>query len=397
MSTPGLTIAVVGLGFGQDFVPIYLSHPDVARVVLVEPDADRLREVGDRFAVPDRYGDVQEALDDPTVDAVHILAPVAFHADLSVAVLEAGKHCACAVPMATSLVDIDRIIAAQDASGASYMMMETSVYGREYLTVEELYRRGGIGALTLYRGFHIQNLDGYPSYWQGYPPMHYLTHALSPALALLDTTADSVRCQGAGRLTPERSTGGFDNPYPTEVGLFRLVGSDALADITMSFFQTARRYIEGFSLYGDRGGIEWPQDNEGELDHYDLLPPADGTRGNLILSSRLAPRDFPELLPPALARFTQISEVQLSGMSKPATVNAQHGGSHPHLVAEFIASIVEDRPARVDARRAAEWTAPGICAHESALNDGTTVQIPPYDRSTQYDRSTPIAGQEALT
>jgi len=43
-STPagtGLTIAVLGLGFGADFVPLYLSHPAVARVVLVEPDADR--------------------------------------------------------------------------------------------------------------------------------------------------------------------------------------------------------------------------------------------------------------------------------------------------------------------------------------------------------------------
>jgi hypothetical protein len=31
----------------------------------------------------------------------------------------------------------------------------------------------------------------------------------------------------------------------------------------MSFFQTARSYVEGFALYGDRRGIEWPIDNEG--------------------------------------------------------------------------------------------------------------------------------------
>jgi len=374
----GLTIAVVGLGFGQDFVPIYLSHPDVARVVLVEPDAERLAEVGDRFAVPDRCTDVQQVLDDPTVDAVHILAPVRFHADLSVAVLEAGKHCACAVPMATSLADIDRIIAAQAASGTSYMMMETSAYGREFLTVDELYRRGELGALTLYRGFHIQNLDGYPAYWQGYPPMHYLTHALSPVLALLETTVESVQAQGAGRLTPERTAGDFDNPYPTEVGLFRLVGSDALADITMSFFQTARSYIEGFALYGDRGGIEWPIDNEGDLTRFDLSPPAPGARGNPIATSALPPRNYPELLPAELAPFVVPSQVQLPGMAAPASVNAAHGGSHPHLVAEFVASIVEGRPPRIDAQRSAAWTAPGICAHESALAGGQTIHVPQY-------------------
>jgi len=378
VSSSGLTVAVVGLGFGQDFVPIYLSHPDVARVVLVEPDPVRLREVGERFGVVNSYPEIAGALADASIDAVHILAPVRFHADLSVAVLESGKHCACAVPMATSLADIDRIIAAQSASGTSYMMMETSVYGREYLTVEQLYRNGEIGALTLYRGFHIQNLDGFPSYWQGYPPMHYLTHALSPALALLDTTVESVQCHGAGRLTSERTAGNFDNPFPTEVGLFRLVGSDALADITMSFFQTARSYIEGFALYGDRGGIEWPQDNQGDLDRYDMYPPASNSRGNRVVASRMAPLDFPQLLPRELADYTQPAEHHLPGMTAPALVDAAHGGSHPHLVAEFLASIVAGRPSRVDAARAAQWTAPGICAHESALNDGKTIRIPQY-------------------
>ena len=48
---------------------------------------------------------------------------------------------------------------------------------------------GRLGALTAYRGFHIQNLDGYPRYWLGYPPMKYVTHALSPLLALASTPA----------------------------------------------------------------------------------------------------------------------------------------------------------------------------------------------------------------
>ncbi|HEY0240170.1 MAG TPA: Gfo/Idh/MocA family oxidoreductase [Friedmanniella sp.] len=374
----GLSVAVVGLGFGQDFVPIYASHPDVDRVVLVDVDPARLAEVGDRFGLTDRSTDVAEVLADPGVDAVHVLAPVALHADLSVAVLQAGKHCACAVPMATSLVDIDRIVAAQRASGTSYMMMETSVYGREYLTVAEVYRRGELGTPTLYRGFHLQNLDGFPTYWQGYPPMHYLTHALSPVLALLDTRVETVQSQGAGRLTPERSVGGFDNPFPTEVGLFRLAGSDVLVDITMSFFQVARSYIEGFALYGDRAGVEWPVDNEGDLTRFDLGPPAPGTRGNHVVTTALAPRDFPELLPPELARFVAPSEVLLPGMRAPVAVSAVHGGSHPHLVAEFIGSIVEGRPARVDAARSAEWTAPGVCAHESALAGGAAVQVPQY-------------------
>lgn len=378
MTGQQLTIAVVGLGFGQDFVPIYLSHPDVASVVLVEPDADRRQQVAARFGIPDGYADLADALTDPTVDAVHILAPVFLHADMVVAALDAGKHVACAVPMATTLADLDRIIAAQHRSGTNYMMMETTVFGREYQVVDEMNKRREFGDLTLYRGYHIQNLEGFPVYWQGYPPMHYVTHALSPILSLLDTTVASVRCQGAGKLAASNATGGFNNPYPTEVGLFTLRDSDVLADITMSFFQTARSYIEGFSLYGDRRGVEWPPDNEGDLTVFDMFPPSEGNRGNRIQTTSLAPQDFPERLPESLQQFVRESEIQLTGMREPTQLSAQHSGSHPYLVNEFVGSIAQNRPPLIDASRSANWTAPGICAHESALQGGAEVQVPHY-------------------
>lgn len=378
MTGQQLTVAVVGLGFGQDFVPIYLSHPDVASVVLVEPDAQRRQQVSARFGLAEGYADVADALTDPTVDAVHILAPVFLHADMVVAALDAGKHVACAVPMATTLADLDRIIAAQQRSGTNYMMMETTVFGREYLVVDEMNKRGEFGDLTLYRGYHIQNLEGFPVYWQGYPPMHYVTHALSPILSLLDTTVASVRCQGAGKLAAGNATGGFNNPYPTEVGLFTLRDSEVLADITMSFFQTARSYIEGFSLYGDRRGIEWPLDNDGDPTVFDMFPPSDGNRGNRVETRSLAPQDFPERLPASLQQFVRESEIQLAGMAEPAQLAAHHGGSHPFLVNEFVRSVVENRAPLIDAQRSASWTAPGICAHESALNGGAEIAVPDY-------------------
>lgn len=374
----GITIAVVGLGFGQDFVPIYLSHPHVAAVVLVEPDEDRRRQVATRFGIDEGYADLADALADPAVDAVHILAPVFLHADMVVAALNAGKHVACAVPMATTLEDLDRIIAAQQRSGTNYMMMETTIFAREYLTVSEMHERGEFGDLTLYRGFHIQNLDGFPQYWQGYPPMHYITHALSPILSLLKTTVESVQCHGAGTLAQTRTSGGFDNPFPTEVGLFTLRDSDVLADITMSFFQTARSYIEGFALYGEHRGVEWPPDNEGDLTIFDMLPPEPGSRGNRVTTTAHAPRDCPELLPAPLAQFTRESRVQLPGMLHPTRVGAHHGGSHPFLVHEFVSSIIENRAPLIDAYRSAQWTAPGICAHQSALAGGAAVAVPQY-------------------
>ena len=206
--------------------------------------------------------------------------------------------------------------------------------------------------------------------------MHYLTHALSPILALLGTSVESVTCHGAGRLAEHRRTGGFDNPYPTEVGLFSLRGRDVLADITMSFSQTARSYVEGFSIYGDRRGVEWPIDNEGPLTVFDMYPPAPDRRGNRVETSSLAVSDVTFALPPPLRQFVRPPKLLLPGMAAPVSVGADHGGSHPFLVHEFVRSIVTGGEPALGPRRSAAWTSPGVCAHRSALEGGARTQVP---------------------
>lgn len=174
-----IDVAVVGGRFGADFLPLYRHHPAVGRIGLVDVDPTTLAQVGDTYAVDDRFASLEELLASDRYDAVHVASPVRFHVDQSVAVLSSGRHCACAVPMATTLDGVRRVLNAQRAAGTTYMMMETMVFGREYLHIRDLHQRGELGALTFLRGAHIQNLDGFPPYWQGYPPLTYATHALS--------------------------------------------------------------------------------------------------------------------------------------------------------------------------------------------------------------------------
>jgi len=374
-----ISVAVAGLGFGEEFLALYRDHPQVHRLGIVEPSVDRLREVGDRHGLGDRFRHIEEVLDDDRWDAVHILAPVAFHAAFSIAVLDAGKHCACAVPMATELDDLRAVAAAQRRSGKNYMMMETAVYGREYRFVERLYRAGGLGDLTFYRGYHIQNLDGFPDYWLGFPPMKYVTHALSPLLALTDSVATDVVAHGAGRLSAER-IGDSGNPFPVEAGLFRLSNSDVLGNITMSFFQTARSYIEGFSCYGDLASVEWSGVEGEPVYMFETLPAgADSPlRGRRYERKEIVPPDAMSGLPEALIRYVTDYEFVPQDGSRPSTRRAHHSGSHPYLVDEFVASIVEGRTPRIDASTAAAWTAPGIVAHESSLQGGQRLPVPSF-------------------
>lgn len=372
-----IDVAVVGLNFGREFAPIYASHPDVGRVAVVDRDPRRLHDYADHFGMDARFTSLDDLLASGEWDAVHITTPVPLHAQHSLAVLRSGRHCACAVPMALSLQDCTAIVAAQRDTACSYMMMETSVYAREFFYASDLLERGELGEVTFYRGVHIQNLDGFPPYWMGYPPMAYLTHALSPALALTRARVDYVHCLGSGNLTTEQS-GDFGNPFPLESGVFRLSRDHLAAEITMSFFQTARTYQEGFSVYGTKASVEWPPFEDEPVITFRILDAEPGRRGRAVDAERITPRDRADLLPPAVAPFTRPTQYQPRTGGDTIPLVSHHGGSHPHLVHEFVRSIVEQRPSRVDAVTAAEWTAPGLCAHASAMAGGDAVRVPRF-------------------
>src|SRR4029434_4010873 len=96
-------VAIVGLGFGAEFIPIYQRHPNAEMYAICRCDEKELDECGDRFGVKARYTSYEELLKDPDVDAVHINSPIADHAPQSIAALKAGKHVASTVPAATTI------------------------------------------------------------------------------------------------------------------------------------------------------------------------------------------------------------------------------------------------------------------------------------------------------
>jgi len=357
-----MNIAVVGLHFGAEFVPIYGNHPDVGRVGVCDLDPRLMAEVADRHRVVDRFESLDQVLADDRYDAVHLFTPVPLHAEQAVSVLTVGKHCACAVPMATSLEDLNLIVDAQRASGKNYMLMETARYDRAFLYLAGMLERGALGELTFLSGHYFQDLEGaFPTYWRAVPPMHYATHSLSPLLALAKTRATAVTCLGSGRLRPDiQQPGG--NTFPLQCALFKLEGTDVAVQLTRSWFQIARHTTEAYSVYGDLRSFEWQQVENEEPVLFTMGAVKPGERGRPVSTERVDIPYRPDLYPPELAEF----------------MTGWHGGSHPHLAHEFVRSIVEDRPPVINAATAANWTAAGICAHDSAVLEGALVTIPGF-------------------
>ena len=160
--TRKIRVAIVGLGFGAEFIPIYQKHPYAEMYAICRRSQKDLDECGDRWGIKARYTTLEQVLADPNVDAVHVNSPIGDHAPQSLAALQAGKHVACTVPMATTVEECKALVEAQRKSGKVYMMMETVVYSREYLFAKELYDKGELGRIQFLRGSHQQDMEGWP-------------------------------------------------------------------------------------------------------------------------------------------------------------------------------------------------------------------------------------------
>ena len=374
-----INVALAGLSFGAEFAPIFLHHPNVESLTICDSDAEALRKIGDRFEVENRVSDLDDVLQDDDIDAVHLVTPIPLHAEQTIAVLNAGKHCACTVPMATNIDDLNAIVAAQRESGKVYMGMETAVYTRRFMYVQEMLSNDEIGRIQFLRGAHYQDMEYWPPYWMGLPPMHYATHAVSPVLALAETQARAVHCFGSGVMRPELHEQ-YNNPFPIETAIFELDHEQPLAaEITRSLFHTARGYTESFNVYGEKATFEWEQIEEEDPVVFRMTPAAASWgRGNEITVERVTVPDRQNLLPQEIARFTQRGVYDETQSHLSFLQGGGHGGSHPHMVHEFVSSIVEERQPWPDALTTAAWTAAGICAHDSAMNGGARIEIPQF-------------------
>lgn len=362
-------VGLVGLGFGAEFIPIYQAHPRAEIAAICQRTKSKLDEVGDRFGVANRYTDFNEVLGDPDVDFVHINSPIPDHAPMSIAALQAGKHVMCTVPMATTVDECREIVQVVKETGLKYMMAETVVYSREYLFIKEMYDKGELGKIQYMQASHPQDMEGWPDYWKDMIPMHYATHVVSPVLAMVDGLAEYVSCLGSGTVHDEvaKRSG---NTFAVESCHIKIKHSDVGAHIWRFLWDTARQYRESIDVYGSKKSFEWPLiEGEDPVLHTAKKPEPE-------IPSRVSVPDYAHRLPDPIQKFTQsiadaehLSFIQGGG----------HGGSHPHLVNEFVSALVEDREPFPNAQQAANWTSVGICAHQSALKGGERVDIPDFE------------------
>ncbi len=372
-----INVALVGLGFGGAFAAIYKEHPNVGEVTLFDTNPEVLQNTCNHVGGARTADSFDAILTDPSIDAVHLVTPIPLHADQTVAVLEAGKHCACTVPMATSLDDIRRIVKAKRMSGKNYMMMETTLYTYQFFYAKHMKETGEFGKIQFFRGSHYQDMANWPDYWMGLPPFWYGTHAIAPMIGLSDSRICRVNCFGSGTMA-EWMVQKYGNPYPIETALFEFENG-LKGEATRSLFETARVYQEGMHVFGSKKSFEWGFADGDDPIITTLCEPTD-RRGRPTTAEVTPMPNYYADLPEELRHFTVGRNYDplnpQDSLKKGA--GAGHHGSHAHLVNEFVMSCVEERKPWIDEKLGGNITAAGLCAHESALKNGDPVIVPRF-------------------
>jgi predicted dehydrogenase len=203
------TVAIAGCGIGRAHIEGCRAHPHKFRLLaLCDVDARRLAAVGEEFAIARRTTSFDEILRMDDVDIVVICTPPALHVAQTLAALAAGKDVVCEKPLAGSLAEIDRVIAAERQAPGRVLpvfqyrfgngvrkakrIIELGLAGKPYLaTVETGWRRtpeyyatvwrqrwdAALGGVLLSQAIHAHDL---------------LTYLIGPVASVFARTATRV-------------------------------------------------------------------------------------------------------------------------------------------------------------------------------------------------------------
>lgn len=351
-----LRIGIVGGGFGAAFH--WHQHPGCIVEAVSDLRADRRQHLMNIYQCAKSYESLEVLIQDDNIDAVAVFTEAPNHVRHCVAVMGTGKHCISAVPAAVTLEECAELVEAKRRHGVRYMMAETSYYRWPTITMRQLvadgtfgeiryseaeYYHPGIGAA----GDGLSTWDGERTWRWGYPPMLYPTHSTSFLVGVTRERLVSVSCLGTPGADPAFRDNAYGNPFDNASALFATDRGNMLRCNVM------------WNVWSHGERAQWC----GERTAYFM----DGWAGQ------------PQVLCIANQPDVHTQPDYWHMVPETMRVDSGHGASHPFLTHEFIMALLEDREPAVDVYEAVAMTAPGIVAHQSALQQGERLQVPSFD------------------
>jgi predicted dehydrogenase len=404
----GIRLGICGAGqFADAFIELFAAHPLVDEVVLADLIPERVERAASLYGIKRVCGSMDE-LCNTDVDSIAIFVQRHLHGPMTIQALQAGKHVYCAVPMASTLAEIKAVTDMVAKTGLVYMNGETSYYYPTVLYCRQRFAQGDFGEFVYGEGNYLHDMShGFYKAFQhsggqdwrrvaGYPPMYYPTHSVSAVLSVTGARATQVSCLGYVDTADDGVFGAgnnhWDNPYSNETALMRT--SDG-GSMRINEFRRigwwGRASSNPLCIYGTKGSFEescgsqyWTSLKAKDLqDLTELLhSPRHVVPASQSDLHEALQRDFNSCYSKAhpVHRLPKVFHQMRNG----------HLGSHQFLVDDFVKAVYTHTLPPVHAWEAAKYCAPGLVAHESALQNGAVLQIPDFGAPpTGWERLNP--------
>ena len=252
----------------------------------------RARQFGKSIGVNRTTGNYQELLEDPTIDAVHVLTPNALHHPICRAALQAGKHVLCEKPFTVSLGQARELVDLAAETGLANCIQHNLRYYPVVQQMRRMIEAGDLGEILIVQGTYSQDWLLYDTDWNwrvnakdngalramgdiGSHWMDLIQHVTG--LRITELCADLATFHGARR-KPKGSVETFAGKT-LEAGEYETVpidtddfgsvllrmGSRARGAFTVSQMSAGRKNMFTVDIYGTKAGVSWNQERPDEL------------------------------------------------------------------------------------------------------------------------------------
>ena len=248
-------VALIGAGLMGSFHAETLAWriPGARLAAIVDANLDGARRLAGELNLDDvRIEPSPDAiLADPSIQAVAIATPARFHADLIIAAARAGKPAFCEKPLAHTLEEADRAIAAVSAAGTFLQIGFQRRFDRGWRRAHDLARDGALGDVHLLRSITrdpaVPRPEG-PLPWAVF--LETMIHDFDVLRWLAGSEATEVSAMGGSLGWQDNAAAGF---LDTAVATVRFAsGALGTADVS---FQGAYGYDVRAEVFGTGGMV----------------------------------------------------------------------------------------------------------------------------------------------
>lgn len=282
-------------------MPFYFPEAKAMPVmkVLCGRTKDRLEACARQFGWEDTETDFRKLIERDDIDLIDITSPNNQHVEMAVAAAEAGKHVFCEKPLATSLADAKRALAAVKKAGCIHMLCHNYRRAPAVSLAKRMIENGDLGEIYHWRAFYLQDWlmpPDVPMMWRVQKKIagsgalgDLMAHSIDTALWLLgDITQVCSTMKTFIKKRPQLSTfdtglggraekGAKMGTVDVDDGVTMLAefACGALGTFEATRYAAGRKNYNAFEVNGSKGSIVFNLERMNELQYYNCAEPSD--------------------------------------------------------------------------------------------------------------------------